>query len=176
MAPTPFTIDVSQEVLDDLRDRLARTRYPDTVMGAGWEYGMDLGYLREFVDYWRDGFDWRAQEAELNRFEHYRADIDGVGLHYIHRRSDNDDATAVMLLHGWPSSFVQMLNILPLLEDFHVVVPGLPGFGFSDRPTEAGMGVARVGELLVALMSELGYDRYAIRATDLGAGVAPVRR
>jgi pimeloyl-ACP methyl ester carboxylesterase len=180
----PYEVHVDDATLDDLRERLARTRWPDQVTGAGWDYGSDVGYLRELCAYWADGFDWRAQERAINELAHFRAEIDGVGLHFVHERGTGPDPTPLLLLHGWPSSFLQMLKIIPLLCDpasfggdpadaFDVVVPSLPGYGFSDRPTEPGMNVARVAERLCALMDELGYARYAIRASDLGAGVAP---
>src|SRR6185369_2260383 len=141
----PFAIDISDEVLRDLNARLARTRWPDQLPGTGWTYGADTAYLRELVSYWRNGFDWRAQQARLNRFDHFRAEVGGTRIHFIHARSRNDDAIPLLLLHGWPSSFVQMLDIIPLLVDpaahglpaapsFHVVAASLPGFGFSDIP------------------------------------------
>jgi pimeloyl-ACP methyl ester carboxylesterase len=170
----PFTIDVPEATLADLRERLGRTRWPDAVAGAGWDYGADVGYLRELCAYWADGFDWRAQETALNELPHHRAAVGGLNLHFIHRRAAREDATALLLLHGWPSSFLQMVKIMPLLDDFHLVVPSLPGFGFSDRPTEPGMSVGAVADLFVELMRDrLGYEHYAIRASDLGAGIAP---
>lgn len=180
----PYEVHVDDATLDDLRERLARTRWPDQVTGAGWDYGSDVDYLRELCAYWADGFDWRAQERAINELEHFRAETDGLGLHFVHERGTGPDPTPLLVLHGWPSSFLQMLRIIPLLCDpasfggdpadaFDVVVPSLPGYGFSDRPTEPGMSVGRVAERLGALMDELGYARYAIRASDLGAGVAP---
>ena len=114
---TPFTIDVPDRVLADLRDRLERTRWPDQLPGTGWDYGADTAYLRELADYWRNDFDWRAQEAKLNRFAHFRAGVDGERIHFIHERSADPNAIPLLLLHGWPSSFVQMLDIIPLLTD-----------------------------------------------------------
>ena len=145
----PFHIDVPQDDLDDLRGRLARTRWTDEVEDAGWDYGTNLGYLKELTDYWRDGFDWRAQEAKLNEFAHYKADIDGTGIHFVHERGKGPDPMPILLLHGWPDSFYRLHKIVPMLTDperfggdpadsFDVVVPSLPGFGFSDRPRERG--------------------------------------
>lgn len=179
----PFTIHVPQSVLDDLSDRLARTRWPDEVEGAGWEYGSNLEYLRELVDYWRTKFDWRAQERALNRFAHFRAEIDGLGIHFIHERGKGENPMPIMLLHGWPATFQQMQKIIPLLTDpeshggdavdsFDVIVPSLIGYGFSDRPKERGISVFRIGDLFARLMRELGYRRFAVRASDLGTGVA----
>ena len=140
-----FTIDVPAAVLSDLDERLARTRWPDQLPGTGWSYGADTAYLRELVDYWQREYDWREQERALNRFEHYRATIDGTRIHFVHARSRDPNAIPVLLLHGWPSTFVQMLDLIPLLTDpaahglpnapsFHVVAASLPGFGFSDVP------------------------------------------
>jgi Epoxide hydrolase N terminus len=145
----PMEISIDDATLDDLRDRLARTRWPDEVAGAGWEYGTNLDYLRELVAYWEDGFEWGTQESRLNEYDHFRAEIDGIGIHFLHERGEGDDPTPLVLLHGWPSTFVQMLDIVPMLttpsefggdpdESSDVVVPSLPGYGFSDRPTERG--------------------------------------
>ncbi|HLF11755.1 MAG TPA: epoxide hydrolase [Gammaproteobacteria bacterium] len=176
----PFTIQVPEPVLADLRERLARTRWPDQLPGTGWDYGADTAYLKELVDYWQNDFDWRAQEARLNRFDHFRADIDGQRMHFIHARSRDPDAIPLLLLHGWPSSFVQMLKIIPLLTDpaahglddapsFHVVAASLPGFGFSAIPTRPGVGFATSAALMAKLMTEvLGYQRYGVRGSDLG--------
>jgi hypothetical protein len=135
-----FTIDVPEAVLRDLDERLARTRWPDQLPGTGWNYGADTAYLRELVDYWQREYDWRAEERRLNRFEHYRASIDGTRIHFVHAKSRDPNAIPVLLLHGWPSTFVQMLDLIPLLTDpaahglpgapsFHVVAASLPGFG-----------------------------------------------
>lgn len=178
----PFTIDVPDEVLDDLEARLERTRWPDQLPGTGWTYGTDTAYLRELADYWQDGYGWRAEEARLNTFDHYRAEVggDGLRLHFIHARSDDADAIPVLLLHGWPSTFVQMLDVIPLLTDpaahgmpeapsFHVVAASLPGFGFSDVPARPGVGFATSARLMAELMHDvLGYARYGVRGSDLG--------
>lgn len=183
MTVRSFEINIPQAVLDDLQERLAQTRWPDTVDAAGWEYGTNLAWLQQLIDDWQHRFDWRAQEQMLNRFAHYRADVDGLHIHFIHERGKGENPLPLLLLHGWPSSFVQMLKIIPLLTDpaahgaaatdsFDVVAASLPGFGFSDRPTAAGMSVACMAGLFERLMSEqLGYERFASRATDLGAGV-----
>jgi pimeloyl-ACP methyl ester carboxylesterase len=183
MSVQPFAVDVPQTTLDDLRDRLARTRWPDEVSGAGWEYGTNLAYLQELVAYWSNGFDWREQEARINGFANYRAEIDGLGVHFIHQPGKGPDPIPLLLLHGWPSSFVQMLDIIPLLTDpashggdpadsFTVVAASLPGYGFSDRPSEPGMNVGKMAGMFQTLMTgELGYRRFAARGTDMGAGV-----
>ncbi len=184
MRVEPFEVNVPQETLDDLRERLGMTRWPDEVSGAGWDYGANLAYMKELTEYWRDEFDWRAQEDSINRFSHYRADVNGFGIHFIQERGKGEDPLPLVLLHGWPSSFVQMLKIIPLLTDpeshggdaadsFDVVVPSLPGYGFSDRPNEPGMGIGRMADLFDRLMTDgLGYERYATRASDLGVGVS----
>ncbi len=183
MSTESFAVNIPQATLDDVRDRLARTRWTDEVAGAGWDYGANLAYLRELTSYWRDRFDWRTQEQAINAFPHFRAIVDGVGIHFIHQRGTGDNPLPLVLLHGWPSSFWQMLKVIPLLTDpaahggdaadsFDVVVPSLPGYGFSDRPAEPGMSVGRIADLCAALMAgELGYARYAARGSDLGAGV-----
>jgi len=179
MVIRPFTVDVPQAVLDDLRERLARTRWPDEVEGAGWDYGASLGYMRELVRYWQTGFDWRAQERAMNALPHFRAEVDGLGLHLIHARGRGPAPLPLLIVHGWPSSFVEMLDLIPRLADperhggdpadaFDVIVPSVPGFGFSDRPGR-GMTRSRVGALLARLMDGLGYARYAVHGNDIGA-------
>jgi len=179
----PFTIAVADDVLADLRRRLAATRWPDEVDGAGWDYGANLAYLKDLVAYWRDGFDWRAQEATLNQYAQYRADIDGVSVHFVHERGRGPSPLPLIITHGWPSSFAQMLTIVPLLTDparyggdpadaFDVVVPSLPGFGFSDRPRARGMNGQRIADLWARLMTDtLGYRRFAAAGGDLGSPV-----
>jgi pimeloyl-ACP methyl ester carboxylesterase len=170
----PYTVAVPTDVLDDLRVRLGRTRWPDQLPGSGWVYGTDTGYLRELADYWADDYDWRAIERDLNVLPHYRAEIDGLNIHFIHERSDDPDAIPLLILHGWPSSFVQMLDLVPLLahqgeQRFHVVVASLPGFGFSEIPDRAGIGFPSIARIMSSLMTDvLGYERYGARGSDLG--------
>lgn len=180
----PFRIEVPQKELDDLRERLARTRWTDEVEGAGWDYGTNLGYLKELVEYWRDGFDWREQEAKLNEFAQFRADVGGFGVHFIHERGRGPDPTPLLLLHGWPDSFYRFHKVIPMLTDperfggdaadsFDVIVPSLPGFGFSDRPRERGWNTARDAALFEALMTDmLGYERYAAHGGDGGSPIS----
>lgn len=179
----PFRIQVPDGVLRDLRERILRTRWPDEIGGSGWEYGTSLHYLRELLDYWANGFDWRAQESFLNSFQHFRAVVDGRGLHFLHERGRGPDPLPLLLPHGWPSSFCEMTKIVPLLVDpeshggdaadsFDVVAPSLPGCGFSDRPRDPGMHKTRMAELFADLMTAvLGYSRFGARAGDIGAGV-----
>ena len=178
-----FQIPFSQTAVDDLRDRLGRTRWPDEVPGSGWEYGLDLHFLKEICGYWRDEFDWRAQVEKLSELQHYRYASGSGGIHFIHERGRGPDPIPLILTHGWPGSFVEMLRVLPRLTDpaaygadpadaFHVVVPSLPGFGFSDRPVDRGINSFRVAELWAGLMDELGYSRFAAQGGDLGAGIS----
>ena len=174
-----FTIHVPDTVLDDLHSRLKHTRWPDQVRDSGWDYGTNLDYLKELVAYWANDFDWRAQEQQLNSFKNYKVDIDGIGIHFIHEKSPDKDAIPLLILHGWPSSFVQMLDLIPLLTkpdgdspSFDVVVVSLPGYGFSDAFTERGMGMEQIADLMSKLMTEvLGYPRYGLRGSDLGGTV-----
>lgn len=179
LAVDRFTIDVPQTAIDDLHARLEETRLPDALPGSGWDYGTDIGALEDLILYWRTEYDWRAEETRLNRFDHFTADIDGLSIHFIHTRSSREDAIPLIMLHGWPSSFVQMIDIIPLLTEpeqgpaFHVVVPSLPGYGFSDIPSEPGMNPVAMAPIMHRLMTQgLGYRRYGIRSSDLGAGVA----
>jgi pimeloyl-ACP methyl ester carboxylesterase len=175
----PFVAHVESAILDDLRQRLAFTRWPDEVEDAGWEYGANLTYMRELVAYWRSAFDWRAQERAMNALPHFRAEVDGVGVHFIHVRGRGPAPMPLLITHGWPSSFVEMLSLIPLLTDpgvhggdpadaFDVIVPSIPGFGFSDRPGR-GMTRSRVAALWARLMDGLGYARYAAHGNDIGA-------
>ncbi len=176
----PFRVDVPDEVLTDLRDRLRRTRFPNAVDGTGWEQGTDLGYLQELVTYWIDEFDWRAQEARLNAFEQVTTSVDGQRIHLIHARSPEPDATPLLLVHGWPGSVVEFLDVLGPLTDprahggdpadaFHVVAPSLPGFTFSGPTHERGWHPRRIAEAFVGIMAGLGYDRYGAQGGDWGS-------
>ncbi len=172
MSVKSFKIQIPATVLDDLQERLARTRWPDEIRGAGWDYGTNLDYLKSLVDYWHNQFDWRTQEAKLNQLAQFRADVNGFGIHFIHERGKGSNPLPIILSHGWPDSFFRMYKIIPLLSDpashggdsadsFDVVVPSLPGFGFSDRPTENGFTSQRIAELFAKLMrDELGYTRF----------------
>src|SRR5262245_5990799 len=178
-----FQIRVDDSVLDDLQDRLASTRFVDQIPDTGWEYGIPVDYVRELVAYWRDGYDWRAQEARLNEFEHFRARVDGQSIHFIHTRSERADALPLLITHGWPGSVVEFLDVIPRLTDpvahdgdahdaFHVVAPSLPGYGFSEPTRTTGWDPRRIAEAFAELMSRLGYTRYAAQGGDWGAQVA----
>src|SRR5579862_6743548 len=134
---TPFKIEVSDIILKDLKDRLEKTRWPDEILGAEWQYGTNLSYMKEMVDYWKSDFNWQTQENFLNSFPQYIANIDGFDIHFIYARSQNPNPRPLIITHGWPSSFAEMVKIIPLLtaESFDVIVPSLPGFGFSEKPS-----------------------------------------
>ena len=163
---------VPDAALDDLRRRLENTRWPSVVEGQGWTRGTDPDYLSELVDYWRTDFDWRAQEAALSRFSHEQVTVSGLSLHQIHERAADPNALPVVLLHGWPDSFLRYIKAVPLLDSFHRVVPSLPGFGFSERPTSLGWNSMRVGDAITELMTVNGYDRFLVSGGDVGSSVA----
>jgi len=179
----PFTIDVEDSVLDDLRQRLAGTRWPDEMPNSGWDYGSNLGYVKELVEYWRTEFDWRAQEAKLNAFSHFKSEVDGLDIHFIHEKGKGPNPMPLIITHGWPSCFFEMTKIIPLLTDpashggdaadsFDVVAPSLPGFGFSDHAQDRGMEVQRVAGMWNKLMTQnLGYTKFAAQGGDIGSGV-----
>ncbi|MFB7506760.1 epoxide hydrolase family protein [Streptomyces broussonetiae] len=179
----PFRLSVPQHDLDDLQDRLDRTRWPAELPGAGWEYGVPAGYLRELVQYWRHTYDWRAAEAELNRWPQFTTTIDGAHIHFAHIRSPEPNATPLVLTHGWPGSIVEFLDVVGPLTDpvahggdaadaFHVVVPGIPGFGLSGPTTDRGWEAGRVAGAWVELMRRLGYERFGLQGGDWGAGIS----
>ena len=186
MSIQPFKVNIPQATLDDLRARLARTLWPDELPGVGWSRGVPLGYLKELAEYWRAGYDWRKHEAKLNEFPQYTTQIDGQTIHFLHVRSPEPDALPLILTHGWPSSPVEFLKVIGPLTDphahggnptdaFHVVIPSLPGYGFSTPVREVGWGnLFRVAQAWVELMSRLGYERYAVQGTDVGSGVAMI--
>jgi epoxide hydrolase len=180
----PFRIDIPQADLDDLNDRLARTRWPRQLPGEGWSRGVPVTYLEKLADYWRDDYDWRRHEARLNEFPQFMTEIDGQDIHFLHVRSTEPGALPLILTHGWPNSFVEFTDLIGRLTDprahggdpseaFHVVVPSVPGFGFSAPPRGTGWNVTRVARIWAELMHRLGYDRYGTQGGDLGAYVAP---
>lgn len=169
----PFRIDVAQEELDDLRTRLARTRWAGDIPGTGWSRGVPTAYLKELAAYWADGFDWRKAEAELNGFPQFTTEIDGQNIHFLHVRSQNPTAVPLLLVHDWPCSFVQFVDVIaPLTRDFHVVVTSTPGTGFSGPLGEAGWNTGRIAGAFVELMARLGYDTYGTQGTGGGAWIA----
>ncbi|MER7076777.1 Pimeloyl-ACP methyl ester carboxylesterase [Saccharopolyspora kobensis] len=180
----PFHIDVPQAQLDDLRDRLAGTRWPDELPGVGWSRGVPVAYLKELAEHWRTGYDWRVHEAAINEHPQFTAAIDGQNVHFLHVRSPEPDAAPLLLLHGWPGGVTDFLDVIGPLTDprshdgdpsdaFHLVVPSLPGFGFSTPLAGPGMNAARMAGILLRLMTELGYDRFGVQGYDTGAWVGP---
>lgn len=175
----PFTIAVPDDIIDDLRHRLARTRWPEQSDGDDWGRGVDLARLRELCTAWERDYDWRAQEAALNELPQFTAEVDGVRVHFVHLRGAGPDPTPLLLTHGWPDSFQRFHKVIPMLTDperfggsaddaFDVVVPSIPGFGFSDR---VAMPSTAVADLFAALMTELGYERFGAAGGDIGQGV-----
>ena len=166
-------ITITDAEIDDLRRRLKATRWPDAETVADWSQGVPLDYHRELVAYWETEYDMRRLERRLNRFPNCKTEVDGLGIHYIHVRSPSANARPVIMTHGWPGSVVEFLDVLePLSEDFHLVVPSLPGYGWSDKPAAAGTGLERIGELWNALMHQLGYHRYYAQGGDWGGVLA----
>src|SRR5499426_3623930 len=179
-----FRVEIPQADLDDLADRLARTRWPASLPGQAWERGVPVGYLRELAEYWRDGFDWRAQETRLNSYPQFTTQIDGQKIHFLHVRSPEPNATPLLLLHGWPGSIVEFLNVIGPLTDprahsadpaqaFDVVIPSIPGYGFSGPTTEPGWDNGRIAAAWVELMRRLGYLRYGAVGNDAGSMISP---
>jgi pimeloyl-ACP methyl ester carboxylesterase len=169
----PFRIHVPQADLDDLADRLSRTRWPDELPGAGWDYGIPLARVRELAERWRTGYDWRAHEAALNAYPQFVTEIDGQRVHFLHVRSANPDALPLVLLHGWPGSVLEFLDMIePLTGRFHLVIPSIPGFGFSGPTGERGWDLRRIAGAFAELMTRLGYPRFGAHGGDWGSGVA----
>ena len=179
---TPFSIQIEDEILSDLRERIRHTRWPDEAPGNAWGQGTDLQYLKQLFAYWADEFDWRAQERELNAVNHFQAELDGVHIHFVHEPARHGHGIPLILTHGWPSTFVELLPLVPFLTDpdahgidgpaFDVVIPSLPGYGFSDRPAGVRVNYQHVAGLWHRLMRGLGYERYGAQGGDFGAGIA----
>ena len=182
-AVVPFKIQVPDAALKDLKQRLSQARLADEFPDANWDYGTNLAFLKTLVDYWRDKYDWRAQEKRLNRFDQFKTPIDGVDIHFIHQRSKNPNAMALLLLNGWPSSIMEYEKVIGPLTDptsyggraedsVHVVVPAMPGYGFSGKPRERGYNPERIANMWVQFMARLGYSRYVVHGSDWGSLIA----
>ena len=179
---SPFSIRIEDEILSDLRERIRHTRWPDQAPGNAWEQGTDLEYLKQLLAYWADEFDWRAQERALNAVNQFSANLDGVHIHFVHEPARHGHGIPLILTHGWPSTFIELLPLVPFLTDpgahgidgpaFDVVIPSLPGYGFSDRPAGVRVNYQRVADLWHRLMRGLGYERYGAQGGDFGAGIA----
>jgi epoxide hydrolase len=179
---TPFRSAVSDADLDDLRERLRRTRWPEASTVDDWSQGVPLGYLQNFCAHWSEAYDWRALETRLDQRPQFRTEIDGLGIHFLHVRSPEPTALPLLLSHGWPGSFVEFLDVVGPLTDpasyggnaadaFHLVIPSLPGYGFSDRPAATGWGIERIADAWATLMARLGYQSYGAQGGDWGAAI-----
>ncbi len=179
----PLDITVPDEVLDDLRARLGQTRWPDQIPDTGWDYGTDLAYLQELCAYWRDEYDWRTHEARLQAWDHFRTEIDGASIHFIHAPSPVDGARPLLLSHGWPGTVVEFLHVIEPLRDpeshggdpadaFHVVAPSLPGYGWSGPTVDRGWHPGRIADAFAELMARLGYDGYVAQGGDWGSMIS----
>ena len=183
MSVNQFSIQIKQEVLDDLNYRLDHFRWPDQLKDSVWERGTEKEYLRSLVSYWRNHYDWRKEEYELNRLSQFHCDVDGIDIHFVHERGKGPNPMPIILSHGWPDSFIRYKKIIPLLTDparyggnpndsFDVIVPSLPGFGFSGRPVHSGFNNFSISELWSKLMTDkLGYSKFAAGGGDMGSGV-----
>jgi microsomal epoxide hydrolase len=183
MSVTHFSIQIKQEVLDDLNDRLDHFRWPDQLKDSAWERGTEKEYLRSLVSYWRNHYDWRKEEYELNRLSQFHCDVDGIDVHFVHERGKGPNPMPIILSHGWPDSFIRYKKLIPFLTDparyggdpndsFDIIVPSLPGFGFSGRPVHSGFNNFSISELWAKLMTEkLGYSKFAAGGGDMGSGV-----
>jgi len=180
----PFWIEIPQGNLDDLQERLDRTRWPVEIPGVGWDRGVPLRYLNELAEHWRTGYDWREHEAKLNEYPQFTTTIDGQNIHFLHVRSPEPDALPLILTHGWPGSVVEFLDVIGPLSDpktyggdpadaFHLVIPSLPGFGFSGPTREPRWDSLRIAGAFAELMRRLGYERYGAQGGDFGAFVSP---
>ncbi len=184
-AIVPYRINVPDAVLRDLKDRLARTRFPDQLQNVGWDYGTDPGYLKPLVEYWRDTFDWRAQERKLNQFDQFTTTIDGLTIHFIHQKSKLPNAMPLALTHGWPGSIYEFHKVIGPLTDpvahggraedaFNVVAISLPGFGFSGHPAERGYSPQKMAGIIAKLMARLGYTKYGVQGGDWGGIISRI--
>ncbi len=183
-SPEPFTIAIPDAVLADLENRLNRVRWPGELPHSGWDYGANLSYIQQLVEYWRTEYDWRAQERAMNHWDHFKTTIDGQGIHFIHARGKGPAPLPLIISHGWPGSFYEFMDVIGPLTDpaahggdpadaFDVVVPSLPGYGFSDPPQERKVNISRMAEWFAVLMREvLGYERYAAQGGDWGAMIS----
>ena len=178
-----FTIHVEDSALKDLKSRLERTRLPDQIPGSAWDYGSDRAYMDELLEYWRSSYDWREHEAQLNELPHFKTEIDGIEMHFVHVRSAEPAAMPLVITHGWPGSVYEFMDIVGPLSDpaahggraedaFHLVLPSMPGYGFSGPSRQRGMSVDRVAGVVAGLMDRLGYERYAAQGGDWGSGVS----
>ena len=183
MTVTPFKINVPDSVLHDLHERLVRTRWPDEIPSSGWDYGSNLDYIKELVDYWKTKFDWRAQEKLITSFSHFKPDVNGLGIHFVHEKGKGPNPMPLVITHGWPGTFFEMYKVIPMLSDpvnhggdasdsFDVVAPSMPGYGFSSASANRGLDIFTIADMWATLMSKnLGYKRFGAQGGDWGARV-----
>jgi epoxide hydrolase len=180
-----FTIEISNNEIDYLNQRLSNTRWPDETINEGWNKGVPTDYLKKLVAYWRSGFDWKKQEALLNQYPQFITEIDGQNIHFLHVRSTDPNAIPLMLIHGWPGSFADFIKVIePLTKPqpdknvsnttFHLVIPSIPGFGFSTPVKEKGWNMFRIASAFTSLMKKLGYEKFAVHGGDMGAGITGI--
>jgi pimeloyl-ACP methyl ester carboxylesterase len=172
-----FKVKIEQDILEDLKTRIEKTRWPDEIAGSNWNYGASLNYMKELSDYWLNDFDWRKTEAEINQYDNYIAEIDGYNVHFLHIKGKSENSVPIIITHGWPGSFLEMMKLIPLLTknaecSFDVVIPSLLGFGFSDKLTHTGCNVSLMADIWFKLMQELGYKKFGVQGGDFGAGVS----
>lgn len=177
-----FKIQISQNEINDLNERLTKTRWPNEMINEGWKKGAPTDYLKKLADYWLTKFDWKKQEALLNKYPQFITEIDGQNIHFLHIKSGNAHATPLMLIHGWPGSFADFINVIEPLTNpgndndvsFHLVIPSIPGFGFSTPVKEKGWNMFRIAAAFSTLMEQLGYAKFAVHGGDMGAGITSI--
>ncbi|MBX7151481.1 epoxide hydrolase [bacterium] len=174
---TPFIINISQAVLDDLKMRIRNTRWPDTMDNSGWTFGASLDYMKELAVYWSEKFDWRKTEHEINSYPNFIAEIDGYKVHFLHIKGKGKKTFPLIITHGWPGSFLEMMKLIPLLTEnkdfsFDLVIPSMMGYGFSQKITVPGNNVGLMADVWFKLMQQLGYDKFGAQGGDFGAGVS----
>lgn len=174
-----FSVHIPQSVLDDLKSRIRNTRWPDEIAGSGWKFGAGLSYMKELAEYWLHKFDWRKVEDEINAFPNFTADIEGYEIHFLHIRGNGRKSFPLIITHGWPGSFLEMMKLIPLLTShpelsFDLVIPSMPGYGFSQKITEPGCNTRKMAGMWLNLMLELGYGRFGAQGGDFGAGVSTI--
>lgn len=173
----PYHVHIDHPVLDDLINRIWRTSWPDEIKGAGWRHGVAFPYMKELAAYWLDKFNWRQVEERINACPNFMADVDGVNIHFLHIKGRGKSPVPLIITHGWPGSFLEMMDVIPLLTadgpvSFDLVIPSLPGYGFSQKPGQEGMNASRIAMLWSKLMQELGYEKFMVQGGDFGAEVS----
>jgi epoxide hydrolase len=169
-----FKIQISEQEINDLKQRLSNTRWPNEPIHEGWKKGAPVDYLKRLVGYWLNKFDWKKHEARLNQYPQFITEIDGQNIHFLHIRSANPDATPLMLIHGWPGSFADFIKVIEPLNSFHLVIPSIPGFGYSTPVKEKGWNMFRIAAAFASLIEQLGYEKFSAHGGDMGAGITSI--